>query len=179
MIVHDSLYNYIYVDLRRLGVPQGVCFFLTFLISALVHEYIIALSLKFFYPVLLVMFLFFGVGFVFLTKHCATTGKAWNIFFCSLTRDSASEQTELTARVLACFRSSFDCSLFACIVICRSGANLIIGNGMLLIMYSREYYVRLHERAAAHLVRCTVSLTLVIRLSRLLLCLFRHETRRW
>lgn len=103
MIVHDHLYNYLYVDLRRLGVPQGVCFFLTFLVSALVHEYIIALSLKFFYPVLLVMFLFFGVGFVFLTKHLGTTGRWWNIFF---------------------------------------WANLIIGNGMLLIMYSREYYAR-------------------------------------
>jgi sterol O-acyltransferase len=57
MIVHDSLYNYIYVDLRRLGLPQGACFFVTFLVSALVHEYIISLSLKFFYPVLLFMFL--------------------------------------------------------------------------------------------------------------------------
>jgi hypothetical protein len=57
MIVHDHLYNYIYLDLLRLGVPRGICFFATFAISAVVHEYIIALSLKFFYPVLLVMFL--------------------------------------------------------------------------------------------------------------------------
>lgn len=57
MIVHDHLYNYIYVDLKKIGVPQGMCFFLTFLISAIVHEYIIALTLKFFYPVLMLMFL--------------------------------------------------------------------------------------------------------------------------
>lgn len=57
MIVHDSLYNYVYVDLYRLGVPQGICFFLTFLVSAVVHEYIITMSLKFFYPVLFIMFL--------------------------------------------------------------------------------------------------------------------------
>lgn len=81
MIVHDSLYNYIYVDLKKLGVPPGVCFFLTFMLSAIVHEYIIAVAMQFFYPVLLVMFLFFGVAFVYLTRFVGTSGRAWNIFF--------------------------------------------------------------------------------------------------
>lgn len=57
IIVHDSLYQYLYVDLVRLGVSKGWCFFLTFLVSAVVHEYIISMCLRFFYPVLLVMFL--------------------------------------------------------------------------------------------------------------------------
>jgi hypothetical protein len=42
-------------------VPTGVGFFLTFFVSAVVHEYIICVALQFFYPVLLVMFLCFGV----------------------------------------------------------------------------------------------------------------------
>jgi sterol O-acyltransferase len=57
LLVHDSLYNYIYVDLRRFGCPQGICFFLTFLVSAIVHEYIISVAMGFFYPVLLIMFI--------------------------------------------------------------------------------------------------------------------------
>lgn len=91
MIVHDSLYNYIYVDcLNHLHLPQGVCFFLTFFISAVVHEYIISLALKFFYPVLLVMFLGFGVFFVYLTRFLGTSGRAWNIFFWSVENECRS-----------------------------------------------------------------------------------------
>ena len=91
MIVHDSLYNYIYVDcLNHLHLPQGVCFFLTFFISAVVHEYIISLALKFFYPVLLVMFLGFGVFFVYLTRFLGTSGRAWNIFFWSVKNECRS-----------------------------------------------------------------------------------------
>jgi sterol O-acyltransferase len=76
MIVHDSLYNYIYVDLRRLGLPQGACFFVTFLVSALVHEYIISLSLKFFYPVLLFMFLGPTIHAAQRARSCRAGGQA-------------------------------------------------------------------------------------------------------
>ena len=125
MIVHDSLYNYFFVDLRRLGVPHGACFFLTFLVSAV--------ALGFFYPVLLVMFLGFGVAFVYLTQALGTTGRWWNIFFWSATTHHSDAHTATHTSLELTHPSSL-------MLQCR--ANLIIGNGMLLIMYSLEYFAR-------------------------------------
>lgn len=60
IVVHDWLYYYIYLDLCRLvntfrkhrWIPQ----LLTFVISALIHEFIIYFAIGFFYPILFILF---------------------------------------------------------------------------------------------------------------------------
>ncbi|XP_071990704.1 sterol O-acyltransferase 2 isoform X1 [Engystomops pustulosus] len=80
VVVHDWLYYYIYQDLLWLlrkrfrgGVMLGV-----FFMSAFVHEYIMTLSLGFFYPVMFCLFAFFGVVFHF-TLNDKRTGPGWNV----------------------------------------------------------------------------------------------------
>ncbi|XP_076042445.1 sterol O-acyltransferase 1 isoform X2 [Oratosquilla oratoria] len=75
-VVHDWLYEYVYKEVaewqdlqsnscsRGRWLPMMVVFF----ISSIVHEYILALAFRFFYPVLLVMFGGFGVGFMFVNS---------------------------------------------------------------------------------------------------------------
>ena len=62
VVVHDWLYAYIYRDaLYLLGDKyRSVAATGVFLISAVVHEYILGLTFRFFYPVL--FFMFGGVG---------------------------------------------------------------------------------------------------------------------
>ncbi|XP_053312204.1 sterol O-acyltransferase 2 [Spea bombifrons] len=80
VVVHDWLYYYVYRDLLRLcnqrfraGVMLAV-----FLISALVHEYVITLSLGYFYPVMFCLFAIFGVLFNFM-MHDKRTSPVWNV----------------------------------------------------------------------------------------------------
>ena len=61
IVVQDWLYAYIYKDVYEKMVHSKVIATLSvFFVSAIFHEYIIAFSLRFFYPVLLL--LFGGVG---------------------------------------------------------------------------------------------------------------------
>jgi hypothetical protein len=83
-----------------LGVGRHGALLFTFGFSALVHEFIIAWGLGFFYPVLLVMFLGFGVTFIYVTR-IFRGHVLWNIFF---------------------------------------WLTLTVGNGVLMVLYSREYY---------------------------------------
>ncbi|XP_004342463.2 cholesterol acyltransferase [Capsaspora owczarzaki ATCC 30864] len=84
MVVHDWLFQYIYVDTyrltqHRLGKSAKLAsMFTVFIISAIVHEHILALALGFFYPVLLVMFGGVGVFFIFLTRN--VRAGFWNFF---------------------------------------------------------------------------------------------------
>ena len=78
-VVHDFIHSYIYTDLRVFGrLPKLVSLLLSFGISAVVHEYIIAVSMGFFLPILL--FLFTGPGLVFILLTHNKTGRVWNLF---------------------------------------------------------------------------------------------------
>lgn len=100
MVVHDWLYNYLYMDALVLGKTGAMLS--TFIVSALVHEYIIAVAMGFLYPVLFVMFLGVGVLYVKVTEMFRAS-RFSNTFFWT---------------------------------------NLIIGNGLLMVLYSREWYAR-------------------------------------
>lgn len=58
IVVHDYLHTYIYRDMYEIVVPGNkvVATCSVFLISALVHEYIIGFMLGFFFPVMLLQF---------------------------------------------------------------------------------------------------------------------------
>lgn len=78
-IVHDWLYAYIYRDLIKVF-PGSRAFsmFLVFLISAIMHEYIIAMILGFLYPIMFGLMITFGVWVVHLTR--GRTSDLWNVF---------------------------------------------------------------------------------------------------
>ncbi|KAK6634637.1 hypothetical protein RUM43_012038 [Polyplax serrata] len=69
VVVHDWLYAFVYKDATEmLTNRKTVSTWMVFLISALFHEYILALTFKFCYPVLFVVFGFIGTGLVFIPK---------------------------------------------------------------------------------------------------------------
>ncbi|XP_053373977.1 sterol O-acyltransferase 1-like [Mercenaria mercenaria] len=78
IVVHDWLYTYVYKDLSKLLGPKyrSICMACVFLLSAIVHEYVMVMALGFFYPVLFVMFMGAGFGFIFVKG----TGRSWNVF---------------------------------------------------------------------------------------------------
>ena len=59
-MVHDWLYYYIYLDIYRffpsLRKNRTIVQLLTFVISAIIHEYIIYYAIGFFYPILFILF---------------------------------------------------------------------------------------------------------------------------
>lgn len=79
-VVHDWLYEYIYLETRRIApavrLRSLLPVLLTFFVSCVVHEYILALAFRFFYPVLLIQFGFFGVALMFIN----TRARAFNVF---------------------------------------------------------------------------------------------------
>lgn len=71
IIVHEWLYYYIYNDSVRFtfgNISSAGSKFLVFFISAIVHEIIVLCSLKFFFPILLILFGGPGVIFMSMTK---------------------------------------------------------------------------------------------------------------
>jgi len=82
VVVHDWLYTYIYRDLLYLVGHRyrSAAATSVFLISALVHEYILGLTFRFFYPAL--FFMFGGVGwlFFFLKPKKGNMNPLWNIY---------------------------------------------------------------------------------------------------
>lgn len=86
IVVHEWLYNYVYQDFIRFTkgrISQLVAFFFVFLISAFIHEVIIAVSMGFFYPILLIMFGGPGVLYAFLpNKELRSLNIfVWSMFF--------------------------------------------------------------------------------------------------
>lgn len=86
IVVHEWLFHYIYQDLIRFTkgkVSKLTCFFAVFLISALIHELILAFSMKFFYPILLIMFGGPGVIYTFFSRKDirALNVFVWSMFF--------------------------------------------------------------------------------------------------
>ncbi|XP_013379574.1 sterol O-acyltransferase 1-like [Lingula anatina] len=106
-VVHDWLFTYVYKDISSLlkylniqcgrATPMAV----VFLLSAIFHEYIVTMTMGFFYPVLFVMF--GGIGFGFMFLGLKPTHQAWNVFM---------------------------------------WITLMIGMGLLMCLYSLEWYAR-------------------------------------
>ncbi|CAH3170013.1 unnamed protein product [Porites lobata] len=102
VVVHDWLYAYIYKDLYLIIKNRQVATVSVFILSAIVHEYVLLFAFRFFYPILLIMFGAFGLSFVFLKpKKHENVSQAWNIFM---------------------------------------WITLIVGNGLLMCMYSMEWF---------------------------------------
>lgn len=100
IVVHDWLYTYIYKDVSKLFPKRrSLAMACVFFISAVAHEYVLIMCFKFFYPVLFVMFMGAGFGFIFFKG----VGRGWNVFLWLM---------------------------------------LIMGNGMLMCLYSLEWYAR-------------------------------------
>ncbi|XP_053982046.1 sterol O-acyltransferase 1 [Hylaeus volcanicus] len=77
IVVHDWLYTYIYKDVYENLTSRNkkLAVFMVFATSAVFHEYILCLTFKFFYPVLLV--LFGGVGLVMYVLNSAGNILIW------------------------------------------------------------------------------------------------------
>ncbi|XP_025271371.1 sterol O-acyltransferase 1-like [Camponotus floridanus] len=69
VIVHDWLYTYLYKDMYEIVVPRNkpLAIFTVFLVSGVCHEYIAMFALRFFYPVMLI--LFGGLNFVLVLSN--------------------------------------------------------------------------------------------------------------
>uniref|UniRef100_A0A1E1XQY3 O-acyltransferase n=1 Tax=Amblyomma sculptum TaxID=1581419 RepID=A0A1E1XQY3_AMBSC len=79
LVVHDWLFNYVYRDAyKAFNYNKKRAMLVVFFLSALVHEYILALSYRFFFPVVLVIYGTLGVGLMFATKK--KTARFWNVF---------------------------------------------------------------------------------------------------
>uniref|UniRef100_A0A665TYN5 O-acyltransferase n=1 Tax=Echeneis naucrates TaxID=173247 RepID=A0A665TYN5_ECHNA len=80
VVVHDWLYYYVYRDFLWMSQkrfrPAAMLF--VFTVSAVVHEYILAICFGFFYPVLFCLFMCFGMMFNFIL-HDQRKGPIWNI----------------------------------------------------------------------------------------------------
>ncbi|KAE8294184.1 Sterol O-acyltransferase 1 [Larimichthys crocea] len=80
VVVHDWLYYYVYRDFLWISQkrfrPAAMLF--VFTVSAVVHEYILAICFGFFYPVLFCLFMCFGMMFNFIL-HDQRKGPIWNI----------------------------------------------------------------------------------------------------
>ncbi|XP_047656156.1 sterol O-acyltransferase 1 [Tachysurus fulvidraco] len=80
VVVHDWLYSYVYRDLLWMTRKRfrATAMFVVFTVSAVVHEYVLAVCFGFFYPVLFCLFMCFGMLFNFVL-HDRRTGPVWNI----------------------------------------------------------------------------------------------------
>uniref|UniRef100_A0A3Q3EGA9 O-acyltransferase n=1 Tax=Labrus bergylta TaxID=56723 RepID=A0A3Q3EGA9_9LABR len=79
VVVHDWLFYYVYRDFLWVSKrfrPAAILF--VFTVSAVVHEYILAICFGFFYPVLFCLFMCFGMMFNFIL-HDQRKGPIWNI----------------------------------------------------------------------------------------------------
>lgn len=78
-VVHDFIHSYMYMDMvELLHFGKLPALLLSFLISAVVHEYLICVAMGFFLPVLGILFTGPGLIFILLTKN--KTGRIWNAF---------------------------------------------------------------------------------------------------
>lgn len=76
VVVHDWLYIYVYKDIYEILTNRNrfVATSFVFLLSAFFHEYILAFSFRFFFPVMFIMFGIVGFSLIFIAK------KTGNIF---------------------------------------------------------------------------------------------------
>lgn len=80
VVVHDWLYYYVYRDFLWMSQKRfrAAAMLFVFTVSAVVHEYILAVCFGFFYPVLFCLFMCFGMMFNFIL-HDQRKGPIWNI----------------------------------------------------------------------------------------------------
>ncbi|EZA54858.1 Sterol O-acyltransferase [Ooceraea biroi] len=83
VVVHDWLYTYIYKDIYEILSQRNknLATFAVFFVSAVFHEYIIAFTFHFFYPVMFVLFGGFGFAFIFVGKIVRSNTFMW-LSFC-------------------------------------------------------------------------------------------------
>ncbi|CAJ0922155.1 unnamed protein product [Ranitomeya imitator] len=106
VVVHDWLYYYAYRDFlwffgRRF---KAAAMLSVFMVSAVVHEYALGICFGFFYPVLFILFMGFGMIFNFIL-HDRRRGPIWNVIMWT---------------------------------------SLFLGQGVLLCLYSQEWYAQRH-----------------------------------
>ncbi|KAG9270147.1 sterol O-acyltransferase 1 [Astyanax mexicanus] len=80
VVVHDWLYYYVYRDFLWMSQKRfrAAAMFIVFTVSAVVHEYVLAICFGFFYPVLFCLFMCFGMMFNFIL-HDRRKGPVWNV----------------------------------------------------------------------------------------------------
>uniref|UniRef100_A0A8D3DNQ0 O-acyltransferase n=1 Tax=Scophthalmus maximus TaxID=52904 RepID=A0A8D3DNQ0_SCOMX len=80
VVVHDWLYYYVYRDILWISQKRfrAAAMLFVFTVSAVVHEYILAICFGFFYPVLFCLFMCFGMMFNFIL-HDQRKGPIWNV----------------------------------------------------------------------------------------------------
>ncbi|XP_073724139.1 sterol O-acyltransferase 1 isoform X2 [Misgurnus anguillicaudatus] len=80
VVVHDWLYYYVYRDFLWMTQKRfrAAAMLLVFTVSAVVHEYVLAICFGFFYPVLFCIFMCFGMVFNFVL-HDRRKGPIWNV----------------------------------------------------------------------------------------------------
>ncbi|KAM4721802.1 sterol O-acyltransferase 1 isoform 2-T2 [Rhinophrynus dorsalis] len=106
VVVHDWLYYYAYRDFLWLFGKRfkGAAMLSVFTVSAVVHEYALGICFGFFYPVLFILFMGFGMLFNFIL-HDRRKGPIWNVIMWT---------------------------------------SLFLGQGVLLCLYSQEWYAQRH-----------------------------------
>ncbi|KAK9970905.1 hypothetical protein ABG768_026808 [Culter alburnus] len=80
VVVHDWLYYYVYRDFLWMTQKRfrAAAMLVVFTVSAVVHEYVLAICFGFFYPVLFCLFMCFGMAFNFVL-HDRRKGPIWNV----------------------------------------------------------------------------------------------------
>lgn len=70
IVVHEWLYYYVYLDLMRFWrMRKRFAQILTFLLSAIAHELVLSIAVRFFYPVLMITFLGPGILLIRSTQY--------------------------------------------------------------------------------------------------------------
>ncbi|KAM8930506.1 sterol O-acyltransferase 1 [Pelodytes ibericus] len=106
VVVHDWLYYYAYRDFLWIFGKRfkAAAMLSVFTVSAVVHEYALGICFGFFYPVLFILFMCFGMLFNFIL-HDRRKGPIWNVIMWT---------------------------------------SLFLGQGVLLCLYSQEWYAQRH-----------------------------------
>ncbi|XP_016086355.1 sterol O-acyltransferase 1-like [Sinocyclocheilus grahami] len=80
VVVHDWLYYYVYRDFLWMTQKRfrAAAMLVVFTVSAVVHEYVLAICFGFFYPVLFCIFMCFGMVFNFILND-RRKGPIWNV----------------------------------------------------------------------------------------------------
>uniref|UniRef100_A0A671NQR0 O-acyltransferase n=1 Tax=Sinocyclocheilus anshuiensis TaxID=1608454 RepID=A0A671NQR0_9TELE len=80
VVVHDWLYYYVYRDFLSMTQKRfrAAAMLVVFTVSAVVHEYVLAICFGFFYPVMFCLFMCFGMVFNFVLND-RRKGPIWNV----------------------------------------------------------------------------------------------------
>nr|CAD7413302.1 unnamed protein product [Timema poppensis] len=164
VVVHDWLYTYVYKDFCEVFQPKThfVPTMLVFFVSAVVHEFILAFTFRFFYPMLLLAFGGFGASLVFLPRDVAGSGNIimWLLLCIGngiLTSAYSMEwyaRTNCQQTLHGVVRQNQLPTDSGKILMSQSHLSplllLCIGNGILTSVYSMEWYARTNCQQTLH-----------------------------